>query len=44
MCWSLLYKGNGFVGAITVVGPNASESAIRELGQQAYAFAAKALS
>jgi hypothetical protein len=25
------------------VGPNASESAVRELGQQAYAYAAKTL-
>jgi hypothetical protein len=41
--WSLVYRGNGFVGAITVVGPNASEAAVRELGQQAYAYAAKSL-
>lgn len=41
--WSLLYRGDGFIGAITVVGPNASESAVRELGQQAYAYAAKTL-
>lgn len=41
--WSLAYRGDGFVGAITVVGPNASESAVRELGQQAYAYAAKTL-
>jgi hypothetical protein len=42
--WSLIYRGNGFVGAITVTGPNASEAAVRELGQQAYAYAAKTLS
>jgi hypothetical protein len=42
--WSVLYKGDGFVGAITVVGPNASQTAIRQLGQQAYAFAARTLS
>jgi hypothetical protein len=42
--WSLLYEGEGFVGAVTVVGPDASEIAVRELGQQAYAFAAKSLS
>jgi hypothetical protein len=42
--WSLLYRGHGFVGAITVTGPNASEAAVRELGQQAYAYAAKTLS
>ena len=42
--WSLIYRGSGFVGTVTVVGPNASELAVRELGQQAYAFAAKSLS
>jgi hypothetical protein len=41
--WSLVYRGDGFVGAITVVGPNASEAAVRQLGQQAYAYAAKTL-
>ena len=41
--WSLVYRGDGFIGAVTVVGPNASESAVRELGQQAYAYAAKTL-
>lgn len=41
--WSLVYRGQGFVGAITVVGPNASEAAVRQLGQQAYAYAAKTL-
>ena len=41
--WSVLYQGNGFVGAVTVVGPNASEAAVSELGKQAYAYAAKAL-
>ena len=39
--WSLIYRGAGFVGTVTVVGPNASEKAVQELGQQAYAFAAK---
>lgn len=42
--WSLIYRGAGFVGTVTVIGPNASEKAVRELGQQAYAFAAKSLS
>jgi hypothetical protein len=28
---------------VTVVGPNASALAVRELGQQAYAYAAKSL-
>lgn len=42
--WSLLYQGARFIGMVTVVGPNASEKAVQELGQQAYAFAAKTLS
>jgi hypothetical protein len=42
--WSVLYRGDGFVGAITVAGPNASQAAVRELGQQAYAYAAQSLS
>lgn len=41
--WSLVYLGTGFVGTVMVVGPNASEKAVQELGQQAYAFAAKTL-
>jgi len=42
--WSLAYRGTGFVGSVTVVGPNASQAAVRELGQQAYAYAVKSLS
>lgn len=42
--WSLIYRGSGFVGTVTVIGPNASAEAVQELGQQAYAFAAKTLS
>jgi hypothetical protein len=42
--WSLMYRAAGFVGTVTVVGPNASERAVQELGQQAYAFAARSLS
>jgi hypothetical protein len=42
--WSLVYRGAGFVGAVTVVGPNASKSAVSELGRQAYTYAAKSLS
>ena len=42
--WSLIYQGKGFVGTVTVVGPNASKKAVTELGQQAYAFATKSLS
>jgi len=42
--WSMVYRGKGFVGAVTVTGPNASAAAVRELGQQAYAYAAYTLS
>ena len=42
--WSLVYRGAGFVGAVTVTGPNASQTAVRQLGQQAYAYAEKSLS
>jgi hypothetical protein len=42
--WSLIYQGKGFVGTVTVAGPNASKEAVTELGQQAYAYAAKTLS
>jgi hypothetical protein len=42
--WSLVYQGKGFVGTVTVVGPNATEQAVTELGKQAYAYAAKSLS
>lgn len=42
--WSIIYRGNGFVGTITVVGPNTSEKAAQELGKQAYAYATKTLS
>jgi hypothetical protein len=42
--WSLVYRGKGFVGGVTVVGPNASQAAVRELGEQAYTYAAKSLS
>jgi hypothetical protein len=41
--WTLVYRGAGFVGTVTVTGPNASEAAVRELAQQAYAFAARSL-
>jgi hypothetical protein len=37
--WSALFRGDGFLGSVTVAGPNASETSLRELGQQAYAYA-----
>ena len=41
--WSVVYRGGGIVGAVTVVGPDASETAVRQLGQQAYTYAIKRL-
>ncbi len=42
--WSIVFQGSGFIGAVSVDGPNASEAAVRELGLQAYQYAAKTLS
>ena len=42
--WSVVYRGDGFVGAITIVGPNASEAGAKNLARQAYAYAAQSLS
>jgi len=41
--WSVLYRGTGFVGTITVDGPNSSEPTVREIAAQAYNHAAKVL-
>ena len=41
--WSVVYRGNGFVGAITMVGPDASEQGVQELAASAYATARRAL-
>jgi len=42
--WSVVYRGDGFVGAVTVVGPDATQAAVRQLGGQAYADAVRSLS
>jgi hypothetical protein len=42
--WSVVYRGSGFVGAVTVVGPNASATVVYQIGQQAYEYAARSLS
>ncbi len=42
--WSVVYTAGGFVGAVTIVGPDASELAAEQLASQAYAFAAQSLS
>jgi hypothetical protein len=41
--WSLIYQGKGFIGTVTVIGANASQQAVTQLGQQAYAYATKSL-
>jgi hypothetical protein len=42
--WSVVYQGSGFVGAVTMVGPDASEQGVEALAQSAYAHASQALS
>jgi hypothetical protein len=41
--WSVVYRGSGLVGAITIVGQDASEAAARQLAEQAYKSAADRL-
>jgi hypothetical protein len=41
--WSVVYRAGKFVGAVTIVGPAASESTAANLAAQAYAHAAKTL-
>jgi hypothetical protein len=42
--WSVVYQGTGFVGAVTMVGPDASEQGVKDLAQSAYTHASQALS
>lgn len=42
--WSVIYQAKGFIGTVTVVGPNATQAAVTELSKQAFAYAAKSLS
>ena len=42
--WSVVYRGAGFVGAVTMVGPDATEQGAKDLARAAYARAAQALS
>ncbi len=41
--WSVVYRANGFVGAVTMVGPNATERGVKVLAGDAYASAAQSL-
>lgn len=42
--WSVVYRADGFVGAVTIVGPDATEASAKKLATQAYKFAAQSLS
>lgn len=41
--WSVVYRADGFVGAVTIVGPDATEATAKSLATQAYAYAARSL-
>src|SRR5690242_14378192 len=42
--WSVVYRADGFVGAVTIVGPDATAASAKKLATQAYAFAHQSLS
>ena len=42
--WSVVYRGNGFVGAVTMVGSGASQRGVTALASQAYSYAERSLS
>jgi len=42
--WSVVYRGRGFVGAVTMVGPDASLRGAKTLANQAYSYAGQSLS
>ena len=41
--WSVVYRADGFVGAATMVGPDATEPSVKKLATQAYQYAAQTL-
>ena len=41
--WSVVYRADGFVGAVTMVGPDAAEASVKKLATQAYQYAAQTL-
>jgi hypothetical protein len=41
--WSVVYRGRGFVGAVTMVGPDASQQGVKTLASQAYSRAEQSL-
>ena len=42
--WSVVYRADGFVGAVTIVGPDATEASATKLATQAYQYAHQTLS
>jgi len=42
--WSVVFRGSGFVGAITMVGPDATSAGVKQLAADAYSDAAQSLS
>jgi hypothetical protein len=41
--WSVVFRATGFVGAVTIVGPDASEQGAKVLAKDAYARAVASL-
>lgn len=41
--WSVVFRANGYVGAVTILGPDASEQGAKVLAADAYARAAESL-
>ena len=41
--WSVVYRADGFVGAVTIVGPDASQASAKKLATQADKYAAQTL-
>jgi hypothetical protein len=42
--WSVVYRADGFVGAVTMVGPDSSKAGAKKLASEAYAQAEQSLS
>jgi hypothetical protein len=42
--WSVVYRADGFVGAVTIVGPDATAASAKKLASQACAYAHQSLS
>ncbi len=41
--WSVVFRGRGFVGSVTMVGPDVSGPGVRGVAQDAYAYARRSL-